>query len=57
MKVLVLNEDLGIPTDEPFEVLRTASFFVLDIGEPVGEIMVSEDDVEIMETDKEDSAA
>ena len=53
MKILVLNEELGIPTNEPFEVIRTKHFYVIDV-DGAGEVLVDADDVEDLTQDDED---
>lgn len=52
MKVLVLNDELGISTNEPFEVLRTVNFYVIEVDGV--EVLVETGDVEELNSEEED---
>ena len=47
MKIIVLNEDIGLSTTEPFEVKDTKSFYVIDHNG--SDVMVDADDCEVLE--------
>lgn len=49
MKIKLNNPNLGLPMDQEFEVKRTHEIYIIDAGDPIGEIMVSHEDVIVVD--------